>query len=375
MNSASDINASQFASKKEVPAAVTNKSVPKKANKRSWVSINLMVSLIGMVVTGIISYGFAYSETVAGIHTWFGIAFIFLMVFHLRNNLKTLLNYIRQNKGKHLTVLGVTASLVIVIGVMLSLPPFSNVLELGKNLRKSITVEEGTFQTLTTNVGDEGLTIEIELRKGLHYESDPQPLLLGLTYTSVPQVAFWLEDLDGQYISTIYVTQKISNGSFVSTEDIFNTVSRPESLPYWAHQRGVNYTDGSLMPSTTNTDLDGVTGATPLGNYDVRSKVNADLRQFKVMMEINRSYDFNDFYTKDKYPDDAIYSGSGSSGQPSVIYAAHINLDDNQQAYFMQAVGHGHHSGADGMLYEDMTGIDTALELVKRVVVQVSATP
>jgi len=375
MTSASDINLSQSEDQQRVLAPVTNRSSPKKTSKRSWIGINLTAALLGMVVTGIISYGFAYSETVAGIHTWFGIAFIFLMVFHLRNNLKTLLNYIRQNKGKQLAALGVIASLVIVVGVVLSLPPFSNVLEFGKNLRKSITVEEGTFQTLTTNVGDGGLPIEIELRQGLHYQSDPQPLFLGLTYTSVPQVAFWLEDFEGQYISTLYVTQKVSNASFISTEDIFSTVSRPESLPYWAHQRGVNYDDGSLMPSATNTDLDGMTGATPLGNYDVRSKVSSDLRQFKVMMEINRSYDFNAFYRKDKHPDDPIYSGSGSSGQPSVIYEAHINLDDKQQAYFMQPVGHGHHSGADGVLHKDMTGIDTALELIKRVVVQVGAAP
>lgn len=351
------------------------KTEPKKANKRSWVSINLMAALMGMVITGIISYAFSYSETVAGIHTWFGIGFIFLMVFHLRNNLKTLFNYMKQKKGKQLTALGVTASFVIVVGVLLSLPPFSHVLEFGKNLRKSITVEEGSFQTLTTNIGDKGLPLEIELRKGLHYESDPQPLFLGITYTTVPQVAFWLEDLNGQYISTIYVTQKITNASFVSTDDIFSTVSRPESLPYWAHQRGVSYEDGSLMPSMANTDLDGMTGATPLGNYDVRSKVNSELRQFKVMMEINRSYDFNDFYTKDKYPDDAIYSGSGSSGQPSVIYQALINLDDQQKAYFMSPIGHGHHSGANGNLYKDMNGIDTALQLIKRVVVQVDATP
>lgn len=343
-----------------------------KANKRSWVSINLVGALTGMVITGVMSYGFAYSELVAGIHTWFGITFIFLMVFHLRNNIKTIFSFISQSKGKRFVTISITISLLIVFGVMLSLPPFSNVLEIGKNLRKSITVEEGTFQTLTTNIGEEGLPIEIELRKGAHYESEAQPLFLGLTYTAVPQVAFWLEDLSGKYISTIYVTQKISNGSFVATDDVFNTVSRPESLPYWAHQRGVNYEGGSLMPNADNTDLDGMTGATPLGNYDIRSKVNSELRQFKVMMEINRSYDFNDFYTKDKYPDDVVYSGSGSSGQPSVIYSASINLDNNKQVYLMRPIGHGHYSGVDGTLYEDMTGIDTALQLVKRVVVQIS---
>lgn len=355
-------------------SAPTNATPPKRkpaANKRSWVSIGLISTLLGMVISGVMSYALAYSESIAGIHTWFGIAFIFLMVFHLRNNLKTLFNYVRQHKGKQLLSISVTFGLAMIVGVLLALPPFSQVLEFGKNLRKSVSVEEGTFQTLTTNVGDSGIPIEIELRKGAHYESDPQPLFLGLTYTSTPQVAFWLEDLEGQYINTIYVTQKISNASFVSTDDIFKTVSRPESLPHWAHQRGVSYGGDSFMPSTDNNDLDGMTGATPLGNYDVRSKLKTELRQFKVMMEINRSYDFNDFYTKDKYPNDPIYSGSGSSGQPSVIYSTTINLDDNEQTYIMKPVGHGHYSGKDGKLYPNLQGIDTALQLVKRVIVSI----
>ena len=355
----------------DTPANQPNEVKRSKGNKRSWVSINLSAALIGMVVTGLLSFAFAYTETVAGIHTWFGFAFIALMIFHLRNNIKTLFTYINKGKGKQLTVLSIVSSLVIVLGVMLSLPPFKNVLEVGQNLRKSILVEEGSFQTLTTNIGEQGMPIAIELRKGAHYESAAQPLFLGLTYTTVPQVAFWVEDLKGQYISTIYVTQKVTNGNFVSKEDIFNTVSRPESLPYWAHRRGVQYGDGIVMPGGDNTDLDGMTGATPLGNYDVRSQLTTELRQFKVMMEINRSYDFNDYYHADRFPQDPIYSGSGSSGQPSVIYSALINLDDNQHSYFLKPVGHGHHSGANGTLYTDMQGIDTALQLIKRVVVDI----
>ncbi len=342
-----------------------------KANKRAWVSIALITTLFGMVMTGVMSYALAYSESVAGIHTWFGFGFIVLIGLHLKNNIKTLLNYIRQHKGKQFLSFSIATAIVVTLGVLLALPPFSPVLEFGKNLRKSVSIEEGTFQTLTTNVGDEGIPIEIELRKGLHYESDPQPLFLGLTYTSVPQVAFWLEDLEGDYLTTIYVTQKVSNASFVSTDDIFNTVSRPESLPYWAHQRGVNYGDHSVMPATDNTDLDGMTGATPLGNYDIRSKLKTELRQFKVMMEINRSYDFNDFYHKDKYPNDPIYSGSGSSGQPSLIYSAAINLDHKKRTYIMQPIGHGHHSGENGNLYPELEGFDTALQLVKRVLVEI----
>jgi len=360
-----------YSDQSAAPDTPLKKTIVSKGNKRSWVSINLSAALIGMVITGVLSFAFAYTETVAGIHTWFGFAFIALMIFHLRNNIKTLFTYINKGKGKQLTALSVVSSLVIVLGVMLSLPPFKNVLEVGQNLRKSILVEEGSFQTLTTNIGEKGMPIAIELRKGAHYESAAQPLFLGLTYTTVPQVAFWVEDLNGQYISTIYVTQKITNGNFVSTDDIFNTVSRPESLPYWAHRRGVQYGDGIVMPGGDNTDLDGMTGATPLGNYDVRSKLTTELRQFKVMMEINRTYDFNEYYHADRFPQDPIYSGSGSSGQPSVIYSALINLDDNQRSYFLNPVGHGHHSGVNGTLYTDMQGIDTALQLIKRVVVDI----
>lgn len=343
----------------------------RKRNKRSWVSINLMSTLVGMVITGLMSYFFSYSEATAGIHTWFGIYFILLMVFHLRNNIKPFITHICKEKGKRLVGISVGVCLVLTLGVLLSLPPFSSVLELGRNLRKSIAVEEGTYQTITTRIGKIGIPIEIELRRGEHYESDPQPLFLGLTYTTVPQVAFWLEDMEGKYLGTLYVTQKISNASFVSTEDYFSTVSRPESLPYWAHQRAGGTGNGNVMPVANSNDLDGITGATPLGNYDIRSTVDTNLLQFKVMMEINRSYDFNDFYTKDKYPKDVIYSGSGSSGQPSVIYTAEVNLADSQKTYFMKAVGHGHYSGEDGALYTDMEGLDTALQLVKRVTVEI----
>ncbi|WP_432459835.1 MULTISPECIES: DUF4405 domain-containing protein [unclassified Agarivorans] len=354
-----------------LPSASRSKTKKRNGNSRSWVSINLVGALMGMAVTGVLSYGMAYNEIIAGIHTWFGIAFILLMAFHLRNNFRVILTYLTQDKAKLWLTTSVVSILSLTLGVILAVPPFSSVLSFGQELRKSVTLSEGSYQTLTTHIGSNGLPISIELRKGEHYESEPQALFLGMTYTTVPQVAFWIEDLAGHYIDTLYVTQKTSNGGFIPNEDLFGLVSRPEALPYWAHQRGVKYKNNLMVPDANNTDLDGVTGATPLGNYDINSKVNSALRQFRVMMEINRSYDFNSYYTKDKYPQDPIYSGSGSSGQPSVIYAASIDLDDPQSTYLMKPIGHGHYSGANGILYTNMTGIDTALQLVQRVIIDI----
>lgn len=352
---------------------LASKAEPKKSNRnnRPWVSINLIGALIGVAVTGVVSYAMAYNEVIAGMHTWFGIAFIVLMIFHLRNNFKSIATYLVQKKGRRWLATCVVITSSIVLGVMLSIPPFSSVLTFGQNLRKSVTLSEESYQKLTTHIGSNGQPISIELRKGDHYESETQPLFWGFTYTTVPQVAFWVEDLEGNYVDTLYVTQKSSNSSFVPTDDLFALVSRPEALPYWAHQRGVKYKNDLMVPDKDNTDLDGITGATPLGDYEIHSKINISSRKFKVMMEINRSYDFNAYYTKDKYPDDPIYSGSGSSGQPSVIYTALIDLDATQKSYLMKVMGHGHYSGANGNLYTDMKGIDSALQLVKRVIIDI----
>ena len=40
-------------------------------------------------------------------------------------------------------------------------------------------------------------------------------------------------------------------------------------------------------------ELDGVTAPTPLGHYDLESRAPSSLRRFRVLLEVNRSYDFN----------------------------------------------------------------------------------
>lgn len=46
---------------------------------------------------------------------------------------------------------------------------------------------------------------------------------------------------------------------------------RPEALPYWSHSRGVREADGYFAPLRNNSDLDGVSGATPKSDYRLAS--------------------------------------------------------------------------------------------------------
>ena len=44
------------------------------------------------------------------------------------------------------------------------------------------------------------------------------PLFLGIKKDNAPQFAVWLEDINGKYLSTVYVTEKIATQSWVSSD-------------------------------------------------------------------------------------------------------------------------------------------------------------
>ena len=338
---------------------------------RQLVSITLSCAMLGMLITGLLSYFLPYTRLLSGIHTWFGLVFAIILIWHLINNSATLVRHITTPGGKRWLGIGSTAALVIILGVTLSFPPFSTLLEYGFKFRQQADIDDNQFQTiaLAPNQGDTDL--RISLRTGEHYYSPPQPLFLGLTYQSTPQMVFWLEDLEGNYLETLYVTSKVASSNFRNASFTDTALQRrPESLPYWAHKRGITDADGLLVPQANNADLDGVTAATPIGHYDVKTQFKIGDKPVRLMLEINRSYDFNSYYSRDRFPNDPIYSGSGSSGQPSLIYSA--TLGSHQQHYILQPIGHGHHSGQDGELYSDLSNFDTALDLVDLVVASVS---
>ncbi len=88
------------------------------------------------------------------------------------------------------------------------------------------------------------------------------------------------------------------------------------------------------------------------------------------MVEINQSFDWNSYYSENKFSDDEIYSGSGKVGQPSLIYAAEISKSEITSPVHkvMNLIGHGHHSGKDGKLYTDLSRITTAKNIAERII-------
>lgn len=219
--------------------------------------------------------------------------------------------------------------------------------------KKEKQVEHLIFQT---NPNGNGIEMSIEFTKGSSHNH--------------PLMAIWVEDMDGNYVQTLYVAQSIAKGYFSYGDKSTGRwkageISRPAALPYWAHKRNVKNDIGNYMPKPGFEVADAYTGATPKGNFNLETKTDKMISgKFRVLMEINQTWDWNSHWTNSKFPDDPEYR---TSSQPALVYAADVDTDSTQKEYLLKVIGRSHHSGADGKLYSDLDTITTALEIVSEI--------
>lgn len=192
------------------------------------------------------------------------------------------------------------------------------------------------------------------------------PLFLGIRIKNPPQLAIWLEDTSGNYLSTVYVTHKIATQSWKMARGN----RRKEALPHWCYSRGVRDEDGLYLPTKNHPLTDGISGATPRGNFDVKLNPANTLKQFVVKIEINQSTDFNESYPESAAEGETGYSGGREgSGQPALVYAARIDLSSGQEIFEAVLLGHSSPDGSSGEVEEDLSGLTTALHIVKRITI------
>jgi hypothetical protein len=187
-----------------------------------------------------------------------------------------------------------------------------------------------------------------------------------------PTFAIWVEDMNENYIQTLFVTRSIGTGIFghgsVGKEqwDVKpGPQRRPATVPYWLHKRS-DFFKVPLLPDSEHPVTDGYTGATPVGDFVITSGLNKSLPQkFRLMLEINQPWDWNEYWTNSLY-DDPDYR---TSCQPSLVYAVTVDLNDPAAILYMNPIGHGHYAGKDGKLYTDLSTMTTALDIVEKAVV------
>lgn len=217
----------------------------------------------------------------------------------------------------------------------------------------------GEKKVLTSNNSGKGEMIEVDLTPGNSFY--------------YPLFAVWLEDMEGKYIQTLYVSQSVATGIFKyaaheNNRWVASPKRAPQTLPYWAHKRGIRASDGLFVPDATTTVPDAYTGATPVTGFILKAKADSILPpDFRIMLEINQNWDWNEYWTNDKYPDDENYK---MSCQPALVYEAVIRKNE-RTSYRMKPVGHSHYSGRSGDLFPDLSTLTTALHIADSIVITI----
>lgn len=112
----------------------------------------------------------------------------------------------------------------------------------------------------------------------------------------------WLENSAGTFIQNLFICKSLLNGSLTGT-----------ALPYWQ------------MNKKANSETDGITGATVLPEVSITRDIASEATdKFTVYMELDHSYDENDWF---------------SSDQPALVYGVDVDLNSATKEYTLDPIG------------------------------------
>ena len=219
-------------------------------------------------------------------------------------------------------------------------------------------IVKGQTESLTANQTAKGTALQ------LHFEA-------GEAHNH-PSFAVWVEDLQGNFIQTLFVTKSVGTGIYpykpagdLKWEKGPGRAYRPAALPYWFHKRDDREPGSAAVPTADNPVPDAYTGATPKQNFNLAVRTDEPLKgKVRVLLEVNQPWDVNDFWTNAKHPENTQYL---TSCQPAVIYAVTIDLANPMDAWYLNPIGHSHPYGADGKLYTNLSTLTTALDIFSQI--------
>ena len=223
-------------------------------------------------------------------------------------------------------------------------------------------IAESPLTVFQTNKGEAGTALEIKFLAG--------------KYHNHPTFSFWVEDMEGNYIETIYVTQYLAKGIYGhgslgagKWDSKPGPAERPSTLPYWLHKRNVLSDGKTLLPSPESPIPDAITGATPPDDFILETVIKKPVpERFRLMMEINQTWDWNEYWNNGLHPDDINYN---ISCQPALVYSVEVDRNQPDKDYYLNPIGHSHYSGLTGELFTDISTLTTAKEIVNKVCVRI----
>lgn len=170
-----------------------------------------------------------------------------------------------------------------------------------------------------------------------------------------PQIAIWLESLDGSTIKTVFVTYRVGSGHWLGK------VMCSAALPYWVGR--YNKETGTTGPPTFRSKApDAITGATP--KQDLTAAVSVPIgSKWKYFVEVNISGDYNGSFPS---MNDNGQPDPQGNGQPSLIYQGQIEAVAGA-VDSPRLIGRTDQWRVIDYIIEDLESITTAKDLLSRI--------
>jgi hypothetical protein len=183
-----------------------------------------------------------------------------------------------------------------------------------------------------------------------------------------PTFVIWEEDMQGNYLRTIFITQSYASGIFgykmLNDSTWLKTAGpsyQPAALPYWTFRKGV-IDEEHRIPTPDHPFIDAYTAATPKTDFEFKTGTEIIQGQKRILLEVNQTWDWNSFWTNNKYPENAAYK---HSAQPSLVYAVVVNKED--KVFYLNPIGHGDPKGETGKLFTDISSLTTAKDIFQNI--------
>ena len=186
-----------------------------------------------------------------------------------------------------------------------------------------------------------GDSTELIIEPGENWKGKMKIAFFSISKT--PQIAAWIEDTEGRCITTVTVTSRSAKKNWRSAPK----EGRPEALPVWNH-----------MQLNQAANLDTVSTATPKKSVEAKidkSRLSSG-NKYNIFLEINHSFDYNDYWTKDN---------SGVNGQPSLVYQAQFTAGQPCRLT-LAPIGYGSVDGSNGIITSGLEHFTSALSIVSK---------
>ncbi len=320
---------------------------------RNFVNYALLFSFLILAVSGILSFFEPFKLLTTRIHIVFGFTVVVLVLIHVADRLRYFRRSAlsRRNRGLPSTQLitAVVVSSVLLVAAIGNWWPVRQFINLGHEAKNKAAILRSDQHTAFKPVKDGAVLKhapgeDVQVRLEIEWGSTMKET------NAVPEIVVWAENTTGMMIKTFFVSEASAYSEAVKFGD--NEVRRADILPVWRHR----YT--LLSGVDPDGQLDGASAATPEHSFSIDDYLRADSSPFYIYLEVNLPDDPNE-----TFPD----------GQPSAIYGAYIETEQQKTYHLLPLVARGSTggSGPKGAMYYDLDELSTTKEIIEKILVKV----